>query len=122
MGGYYTFLANLALPERFQAASSFYGGGIGPAAPFIGKPLLLERVGTMRAPLQLWYGGQDRFIQPDEHARVAEALSKAGKTYSMTVFAEATHGFFCEDRSSYHQASAERAWRSVLAFFRDHLA
>jgi carboxymethylenebutenolidase len=122
MGGYFTFLANLALPERFQAAASFYGGGIGSAQGLFGHPPLIDRVGTMRAPLQLWYGGQDRFIQPDEHGRIAEALGKAGKTFSMTVFAEATHGFFCEDRSSYHPASAERAWRGVLAFFRDHLA
>jgi carboxymethylenebutenolidase len=122
MGGYLTFLANLALPARFEAAASFYGSGIGAPMPLIGRQPLLERVGSMQAPLQLWYGGQDRFIRPDEHGRIAEALSTAGKDFTLTVFAEATHGFFCEDRSSYHEPSAERAWRSVLAFFRDHLA
>ena len=122
MGGYSTFLANLALPARFKAAASFYGAGIGTAMPLLGREPLLDRVGTMQAPLQLWYGGQDQFIPPAEHGRIAEALGKAGKDYTLTVFAGATHGFFCEDRSSYHPAAAERAWRSVLAFFRDHLA
>lgn len=122
MGGYMTVLAGVALPARFRALASFYGGGVGATEPFFGRAPLLDRAGDLQAPLQLWYGGQDRFIRPDEHARIAEALGKAGKDYTLTVFAAATHGFFCEDRASYHAESAERAWRSVLAFFGDRLA
>jgi dienelactone hydrolase len=61
-------------------------------------------------------------LRPDEHGRIAEALSQAGKQYTLTVFAGATHGFFCEDRSSYNKGASERSWRVTLAFFRDYLS
>lgn len=122
LGGYLAFHAGVALPERFRAIASFYGGGIGMTEPFFGRASLLDRVTSLKAPIQLWYGGQDQIIRPDEHGRIAEALSAAGKDYTMTVFGAATHGFFCEDRESYHAEAAARAWPSVLTFFRDRLA
>lgn len=121
MGGRLAFLANAALASRFRAASSFYGGGIAPVEAFFGRRPLLDRVGEMQAPIQLWYGTQDPFIRPEEHGRIAEALSRAGKPYTLTVFPGVTHGFFCEDRESYDAAAARRAWRATTEFFRDHL-
>jgi carboxymethylenebutenolidase len=121
MGGRYAFLANAALASRFKAASAFYGGGIGPVEDRFGRKTLLERVGEMQGPIQLWYGAEDQFIPPEEHGRIAEALSRAGKQYTLTVFAGATHGFFCEDRASYDKQSARRAWRTTTAFFHEYL-
>jgi carboxymethylenebutenolidase len=121
MGGRYAFLANAALPSRFKAAAAFYGGGIGPAEDVFGRKTLLDRVGDMQAPIQLWYGAEDQFIKPEEHGRIAEALSRAGKQYTLTVFPRVTHGFFCEDRASYDKEAARRSWRATTAFFHEYL-
>jgi carboxymethylenebutenolidase len=121
MGGRYAFLANAALPSRFKAASAFYGGGIAPAEDPFGRKTLLDRVGDMQAPIQLWYGAEDQFIRPEEHGRIAEAMSRAGRQYTLTVFPGVTHGFFCEDRESYDKDAARRSWRTTLAFFHEYL-
>jgi carboxymethylenebutenolidase len=122
MGGRLAFLANAALPSRFRAAAAFYGGGIGPVEAFFGRRSLLDRVGEMQAPIQLWYGAEDQFIRPEEHGRIAEALSRAGRQYTMTVFPRVTHGFFCEDRASYDADAARRSWRATTEFFREYLS
>ncbi|WNG37238.1 dienelactone hydrolase family protein [Archangium violaceum] len=121
MGGRYAFLANAALASRFKAAAAFYGGGIGPVEDAFGRKTLLDRVGDMQAPIQLWYGTEDPFIRPDEHGRIAEALSRAGKQYTLSVFPGATHGFFCEDRESYDKDAARKSWRATTAFFHEYL-
>ena len=121
MGGRYTFLANAALASRFQAAAAYYGGGIAPAEGFFGRKTLLDRVPEMQAPILLWYGGDDKFILPAEHARIAEALGTAGKQYTLTVFPGATHGFFCEARQSYNPIAAQRSFRATTAFFHEYL-
>lgn len=121
MGGRYTFLANAALASRIKAAAAYYGGGIAPAEGFFGRKTLLDRVPEMQAPMLLWYGGDDQFIRPDEHARIAEAMGKAGKQYTLTVFPRVTHGFFCEDRGSYNQDAAQKSFRATTAFFREYL-
>jgi carboxymethylenebutenolidase len=121
MGGRYAFLANAALPSRFKAAAAFYGGGIGPVEDVFGRKILLDRVGDMQAPMQLWYGAEDQFIRPEEHGRIAEAMSKAGRQYTMTVFPRVTHGFFCEDRASHDEDAAQRSWRATTAFFHEYL-
>ncbi len=122
MGGRYAFLANAALASRFKAAAGFYGGGIGPVKDGAGRKTLLDRIGEMQAPIQLWYGSEDGSIAPDEHGRIAEAMSTAGKQFTMTVFPGVGHGFFCEDRASYDKQATDRSWRDTIAFFNEYLA
>lgn len=121
MGGRHAFLVSAALGARFAAAAAFYGGGIASAEGFLGRPNVIDQAAGLQAPLLLFYGGQDQFIRPDEHGRIAASLSLAGKQYTLTVFPRATHGFFCEERSSYNQEAAERSWRATLAFFHEYL-
>ena len=40
----------------------------------------------------------------------------------ITRYAEANHGFNCDARSSYHEASAKDALAKTLAFFGEHLS
>jgi carboxymethylenebutenolidase len=121
MGGRYAFLANAAQAARLKGAVSFYGGGIGPKQDMVGRKPLMDRAGDMRAPITLLYGAKDASIAPDEHGRVAEALSAADKNYTMTVFADAGHGFFCEDRQSYQAKAADESWQMTLDFFSRNL-
>jgi carboxymethylenebutenolidase len=120
MGGRLAFLTAEVFADRLRAAISFYGGGIGESrGPE--RPALLDRVDAIRAPLLLAYGANDKSIGPDEHARVAQALSAAGKRYTLDVYAGAGHAFMRDVGATYHEPSAREAWAAALSFFARHL-
>lgn len=121
MGGRYAFLTHGARADRVGATAAFYGGGIAPVQDRLGRVPLLDRIPPMQAPLLLHYGAKDGSIAPDEHARIVEALSAAGKRYGIEVYPEAGHGFFCDQRASYHAGAAAESWRLTLDFFARHL-
>lgn len=108
MGGRVAYLANAALPLR--AAVSFYGGGIAPA--------LLDRAPRLSGPQLFFWGGADTHIPPEQHRAVIDTLRQAGKAYTNVEISDAGHGFFCDQRPSYHAIAARRAW----ALTRDFLA
>jgi len=118
MGGRYTFLANAALADHVGAAASFYGGGIAPVKDGAGRRPLLDEIPAMQTPLSFYYGAKDTSILPDEIGRIAEAMAKANKRFTMTVFDDAGHGFFCEDRASYMKPAAQQAWTEMIGTFR----
>ena len=122
MGGRLAFLANAAHAPRLRAAVCFYGAGIAPEKDSVGRPPLLDKTPAMQAPLLLIYGAKDGSILPAEHGRIATALSAANKTYTLSVFPDAGHGFFCDRRKSYHAAAAARAWPLALEHLHTHLS
>ncbi|HQU15822.1 MAG: carboxymethylenebutenolidase [Chromatiales bacterium 21-64-14] len=116
MGGRLAFLAHGTYPTRLRAAACFYGGGIAPERDPLDRPALLDQAPRMQGPLLLIYGAEDGSIAPEEHGRVATALSAAGRRYTLAVFPEAGHGFFCDARPSYRPAPAAEAWTLLLEF------
>jgi carboxymethylenebutenolidase len=121
MGGRFTFLANAAHAGQVRAAVAFYGGGIAAMPDGLGRANLLDQVGKMSSPIMLMYGAEDKGIAPEEHARIAAALSGAQLQYSLNVFPKAGHGFFSDRRDSYQPAPAAEAWAMTLSFFERHL-
>jgi carboxymethylenebutenolidase len=122
MGGRYAFLTNATFPNKIKAAVSFYGGGIdAPADNALGQKSLLNRVGSMQAPIMLIYGSEDQLIAAEEHGRIAAALSKAKKRYIVNLFPKAGHGFFSDRRDSYVPAAAAEAWLMTTGFFSQNL-
>ncbi|MFM7143125.1 MAG: dienelactone hydrolase family protein [Alphaproteobacteria bacterium] len=122
MGGRVSFLAACHLP--IAAAAPFYGGGIGRVMmPSEGTPHApIEDAAGIRAPLLMFYGDQDAFIPPEEVALVKDRLEKLGKEARVIVYPGADHGFFCDERPSFHEAAAQDSWRKLLSFFDKHLA
>ncbi len=121
MGGRLAFLSALEFPDRIGAAVPFYAGGIAPEEESLGRPILVGRVGELRAPVMLHYGADDASITPVEHGRLAQALSEAKKKFSMHLYPDAGHGFASRDRDSYRGAVAEEAWAFSLEFLRMNL-
>jgi Dienelactone hydrolase and related enzymes len=123
MGGRLAFLSAGWFGEKIKAAVPFYGGGIGaPKGFFPGHTEVpLSLVPSIRADLLLLYGGKDDFIPEEERKAVSAALSAAGRPFRMETFSEAGHGFFCEDRPSYHKESADRAETLLREFLDSHL-
>lgn len=116
MGGRLATLCALARPDRFAAASSFYGGGIAPQERRFFDPLL-DRFESLRGELLLIYGAEDQSIAPAEHARIVERLSTLKKRYTLSLYPGAPHGFASVDRESYRRDQAEAAWSETLALF-----
>ena len=116
MGGRFTYLTAAHHNKDIKAAVAFYGGGI-PA----GKPSPLDRTGEITCPITLFFGGKDPLI-PQEHVdKINQTLKDQKKDFSLKLYPEATHGFFCNERESYHQESAKDAWEKTKSFFAQHL-
>ncbi len=93
-------LAVLGAADRNVASAiSFYGVGIEKD---------LDAFERAQCPLQLHYGGKDRFIPSSAVAEVEQA--SAGRDIEIFVYPEANHGFFSDARLSYDPAAAEVAW------------
>ncbi|MFQ4139804.1 dienelactone hydrolase family protein [Nodosilinea sp. PGN35] len=112
LGGGLSFLAAC----RFSAA-------IAAAAPFYGMVLdeWIEAVSDITVPVALFFGGQDPFIGRDRIQQIEARFAALGKAYSLTVYPEADHGFFCHERASYNAAAAADSWERLMQFFRHHL-
>ena len=111
MGGRTTFLAASLVP--LVCGISFYGGGIAPG-PF--GPGLLDRIPNLQAPVLFLWGGKDTHIPAASVDQIVAAMRASGKPFATVEFSEAEHGFFCNERASYHPAAAAVAWPMVLAY------
>ena len=63
------------------------------------------------------YGDKDGFIPPEECALVKDRLAQLGKDAEVIISPGADHGFFCEERPSYHEAAAQDSWKRLLKLF-----
>jgi carboxymethylenebutenolidase len=111
LGGRVSFLANSILP--FQAAVSYYGGGIAPH--------LIGRAPRLHGPMLLFWGGLDQHIPAEQVQAVVDSLRQAGKPHTNVVISYADHAFFCDDRPNYNEQAAHEAWALTLAFLREKL-
>ena len=111
LGGRAAFIANATLPLR--AAISFYGGGIAPD--------LLPMATRQHGPLLLFWGGSDQHI-PAAKTRGRRCPHAGRKIYVHVEFADADHGFFCDERKQYNPTAVTEAWALCLAFLKNRLA
>lgn len=118
MGGTVSFFAGCRWP--LGAAVTFYGGGV--AQGRFGLPSQLELAPTLQAPWLGLYGDQDPSIPVADVEDLRRALEHAAPTTEIVRYAEANHGFHCDVRSSYHEASAQDAWARTIAWFGTHLS
>jgi carboxymethylenebutenolidase len=117
MGGSVAFLA--AARRTLGAAVTFYGGGITQGR--FGIPPLADLAGELKTPWLGLFGDGDQSIPVDQ----VESLRKEvdGTVPAEIVrYQEAGHGFHCDARGSYHEASAKDAWQQTLRWLRANLA
>jgi carboxymethylenebutenolidase len=106
MGGTIAFLAAAKL-NGLSAAVGFYGGQIAKNADE--KP---------KVPVQLHFGEKDASIPMSD---VDIIKQKRGGDCEIYVYADAQHGFNCEERGSYNEAAAKLARERASAFVDKHL-
>jgi carboxymethylenebutenolidase len=105
LGGSIAYLAAARLPG-LSAAVGFYGGRI---KDFANEPA--------RCPVQLHFGARDQGIPLSD----VELVRKKRPEAEIFVYADAAHGFNCDERAAYHAESAALAWRRTLHFLGGHL-
>lgn len=117
MGGSISFLE--ATRTRFAAAVSFYGGGISEGR--FGIPPLVDLAPGLLCPWIGFFGDQDETIRGDHVEALRAAVAKAEVSTEIVRYPDADHGFHCDARYSYHEASAKDAWGRTVAWFEAHL-
>lgn len=119
VGGFTAFLA--AEKTDVEASVVFYGGGIVHERPGIALTPLLDAVDGIASPMLLVFGAQDQSIPTSDIDAIQEKLAAAEKAHTIVVMPEAGHGFACDERAAYHQASADEAWRITFEWLDRHL-
>jgi carboxymethylenebutenolidase len=118
MGGSVTFFA--ATSRAVGAAVTFYGGGVRQGR--FGLPSLIELAPKLRTPWLGLYGDLDKGIPIEEVEELREAVTAAPVPTEIVRYADADHGFNCNDRPSvFNTAAAADAWPRTLAWFDSHI-
>lgn len=105
-GGLLTWRSACML-DGLSAAVPYYGGGVTTPDEIARKP---------KVPVMAHFGDQDQWISQDS----VEAFKKAHPEVEVHIY-HANHGFNCDQRGSYDEASAKLARERTLAFFGKHL-
>jgi carboxymethylenebutenolidase len=106
MGGTVAFLAACRL-NGLSAAVCYYGGQIAKNADE--KP---------KVPTLMHFGAQDASIPMSD---VEIIKKKRGGDCEIHVYPGAAHGFHCDERGSFHEASAKVAWQRTTEFLKKHM-
>ena len=118
MGGRVTFL--VAARRRLGAAVGFYGGGI-VTARFPQFPPLIGEASSLQTPWLGLFGDADGGIPIEDVEQLRAALDAASPAeHEIVRYPGAEHGFHCDVRPSYDEASAKDAWSRTLGWF-EHL-
>jgi carboxymethylenebutenolidase len=112
LGGGLTFFAACKFSNEIAAAAPFYGMVLDE---------WIEKVTDITVPVCLFFGGADPFIGRDRIHQIESRFQELGKAYKLKLYPDANHGFFCNERSSYHPTAAADAWDELLQFFARHL-
>jgi carboxymethylenebutenolidase len=117
MGGTVTLAT--AVEREVGAGVTFYGGGVREGR--FGFPSGIELAPRLRAPWLGLYGDLDQSIAVDDVEELRAAAASSGQPTEVVRYAGAGHGFNCDQRDSYHAASAADAWSRTLAWFDRYL-
>ena len=118
MGGSVTFYAATLRP--LGAAVTFYGGGVSEGR--FGLPALVDQAPDLASP---WLGllRRSRPGHPgNRRGGPARRRDPSPVDTEILRYADAQHGFNCNDRPAvYHAEAAADAWRRTLEFFDAHM-
>jgi carboxymethylenebutenolidase len=120
-GGRVSFL--VATRRTLGACVGFYGGGIvSSRLPIF--PTLIGDSAKLQSPWLGVFGDKDAGIPVADVEQLRAALRSDTKTPNEIVrYANADHGFFCDDRHAvYNDAAAKDGWARTLDWFGKYLA
>lgn len=118
MGGTVAFYAATLRP--LGAAVTFYGGGVTKGR--FGLPPLVELASSLVSPWLGLYGDTDQSISVADVENLRERTAKARVETEIVRYADAGHGFHCDDRPAHYAPDAATdAWRRTLGWLERHV-
>jgi carboxymethylenebutenolidase len=119
-GGRVSLLAGIRHP--LGAAASYYGGGIVGQGAFKAFPPLIDQVPGLQTPWIGFFGDKDRSIPVDDVEQLRSALAEQVPSLPTEIvrYADADHGFHCNERPAYNEEASADAWGRMIAFFQQH--
>ncbi len=115
-GGHVGFLA-AALPEIHRTVVC-YGAGIPTFCPGEPEKTSVAYAGEIQGELLILLGDHDPLIPESQVTALKEGVAILGERCQVRHFAEAGHGFFCEERADYHPESAKAGWQMLVNFLK----
>lgn len=118
MGGAVALYAGTLRP--LGAAVTFYGGGV--VTGKFGLPALVDLAPTLSTPWLGLYGDEDQGIPVGDVESLREQAAKAPVETEVVRYADAGHGFHCDERpGSFTPGAAADAWRRTLDWLDRHM-
>lgn len=124
VGGHIGYLAATQL--NLAACAVFYSGwlsstDIGLSRP---NPTLALTPGITGTGTRMVYfvGEDDHLVTCAQRQQIAGALAIAQVRHEMVIYPQTAHGFFCEERGTFHEASRNDAWGRTVALFASELS
>jgi carboxymethylenebutenolidase len=117
MGGTVALVAGV--DRALGAAVTFYGGGVTQGR--FGFDAGADLAPRLQSPWLGLFGDLDQGIPVDDVEALRTAAATASVDTEVVRYADAAHGFNCDDRDAYHEASATDAWARTLAWFDQHV-
>ncbi len=119
MGGTVAF--HTAVRRPLGAAATYYGGGVTEGR--FGYPGMLAVADALQTPWHGFFGDLDDSIPAEQVEALRTAAGGAGFDTEIVRYAEAKHGFHCDDRPAvYNAEAATDAWAKTQAWFEQHVA
>ncbi|MBO0779573.1 MAG: dienelactone hydrolase family protein [Ktedonobacteraceae bacterium] len=119
VGGHIAYLA--ATQFDLKATVVFYPGWLTVQDIPLSQPsptlTLTSGIAQHDGYLLFLVGEQDHLIPGEQRAAIARELQAARVRHEIVTYPDAAHGFFCDERDSFHAASADDAWRRMQALF-----
>lgn len=115
LGGHIAYFAATQLD--LAATAVFYGGWLPTRDIALSQPdptlTLTPGIAAHDGRVLFLVGEQDQLIPADHRRQIAARLRADGVRHEMVVYPDTPHGFFCDERDTFHQAAADDAWRRV---------
>ena len=112
LGGFIAFLA--ACRTEVATAVCYYGGGIVNPRPGLKLEPLLAEADRIKVPVLCFFGDRDASIPMEEVEAIRNRLGMQPRAHEVVVYPGAEHGFFCDERPSYHPQAAADAWKRTV--------
>ena len=122
-GGRQSFLAGcrLALDGVIDCYGAFVSIDPPSEFPLQHKSVIGEASG-LTAPVLGLFGADDQYPTPEQNDALAEALTRAGKTFTFRTYEGAGHAFFNVTRPSFRPESAVEGWNEIFTFLASTVA
>lgn len=112
VGGFASLLASTEL--ELTGAVSFYGAGLVRPREGLRLTPFVEKLSEATCPILMFFGEKDASIPESDRFEIRRVLDENHVPHEMIVFGEADHGFFCDERKTYHAESAGISWKKTI--------